>query len=187
MKRRIVLVMAMATTAGCASLFGIDEPQREECAGGACDDASLVDGGSRTDSALADTSQSDGDSETVADTSAPDQAVPTGIRCGDVAALSCAKKTVCCLSEGDGGASYACTASVDACAPGYAIECAGAKDCLPGDVCCHFHSATKCLHAGSCSGELVCDPSGDDCPVGKACDVPVIDLQETTPYLSCRP
>lgn len=173
--------MAIAISTGCASVFGIDEPTRDDCASGACEDASSARDG---DSAIADTSLSGGDAETVADTSAPDQTSPTGIRCGEGDTLFCSKKSVCCLSE-DAGASYACAASVDACAPNYAIECAAAKDCLPGDVCCHFHSGTKCLHAGSCSGDLVCDPQGNDCPAGKACNVPVIDLQETTSYFSC--
>jgi hypothetical protein len=168
---------------GCAAVFGIDEPQRDPCAGGACDEAGppdvdagpLIDGGAQ-----------DG-AGPVTDGAAPDRAAPAGLRCGDQDASYCAVGSVCCQSAGDSGPLYACSPAATGCGAGYSIACARSKDCRSAETCCHFHSAIKCVPSSACSGEIVCDPSASDCPAGKSCDVPLIDNGAPSAYLGCAP
>jgi hypothetical protein len=167
-----------ATAFGCAGLFGIDEPTRDPCAAGGCEDAEPIVDATAPDAAT-DAIAADSAVDSVAD-----HAAPTGLRCGDRDASYCTVPSFCCQTPDDAGALYTCV--FNACA-GYPIECATAKDCAAGNVCCHFHSGIKCVPPQACSGETVCDPSGADCPAGKACDVPLINADRPSPYLGCAP
>jgi len=186
---RLALIAGIAALAGCAAIFGIDDPARDPCADDACADA--LDGRDALDAredATADAGEAA--SEDAADESPPDTGQdaprpPNSIRCGDVAPTYCTGKTVCCESDdGDGGSRYACASEVTGCGAGYRIECSDPTRC-PGGVCCHFHSGMKCVPATACSGEIVCDPNANDCPIGDTCSVPLTNDGLNSPYLGC--
>jgi hypothetical protein len=183
--QQIAAVTFVLLLGGCAALFGIDEPEHDPCAEGGCADDSGANDTATIDAPAPDVSAPASD----ASDATPDQAAPVGIRCGGggFPTTWCSGKSICCQTDDDAGLpNYACTASIESCAPGYPIVCAGPKDCATGNVCCHFHSATKCVP--SCSEQQVCDPSVDaSCPSGKACNVPLIDNGQTSPYLGCAP
>jgi hypothetical protein len=184
----------------CNGVLGLNAPTLAECADG-CSDAATsgpdvtppgTDGAGAADGAVEaaapDAGSNDG-SPVCGDAIAPDSAA--GIFCGGgcFGSTYCTGATpVCCQTTTGGVTSYACAASEAACT-GYPIACADDDDCGGNDICCHFSSKITCDSTASCpSTGLVCRPSvADDCPSGKACDVPAVNAGVTSPYLLCAP
>jgi hypothetical protein len=198
-------IIAFSTAiAGCARLFGLDEPTLACESGGECPDASVPDsvpptrdasdGGERESAMDASLDGDEGDNGGMGDNGSPNgdasaeadaEAGPAGIRCGppDASPPYCTMGTVCCAElAADGGISFSCKGSCSA-PTGYTINCADSRNCDPLD-CCHESSGMFCRQ--SCPGALVCDPMYRACKT-KTCKAPLSILgQSSTAYLGCN-
>ncbi len=188
--------ISIATTiAGCARIFGLDEPTLA-CDGG----AECADAIGAQDSHLPALAASDGDNEdtgtnssldgadgddgnagpdaprTEGDASGDAETGPAGVRCGpkDASPPYCTIGTVCCGElAADGGISFSCKG----------INCADSRNCDPLD-CCHESGGIFCRP--SCPGTLVCDPVERKCQ-SHTCKVSLSILGESsTAYLGCN-
>jgi hypothetical protein len=161
------------------AVLGLDAPSLDSCANGACVDAAGNDGAV------------DARGDAIADASS-EKPVGVGVRCGggSFSESACAGQTpVCCQTNDDAGAAYACVANADACA-GYPISCATNNDCAGTSVCCHYSSHIKCVGQTTCANDsLVCEPDGaaDQCPAGWSCKVAAVNDGVTSPYFTCGP
>ena len=195
--RTWLLLASALAGAGCATAFGIDDPNYDPCAPDACVgaeagggtseggvDATLNDGATDAPSPDASLPSDGGAQEAEADAPFVE---PPGIKCG-ASGLRCTGATPFCCETLDGGPSYGCVASSAAC-PGYPIECATATDCTPNDGCCHFQSAMKCepLSVTNCPA-WACDPQlAGSCEAGKSCTVALLNGGQASPYTACTP
>jgi hypothetical protein len=191
--------VALGVSAGCASLFGIDDPPIDPCAGGGCADGSGVDvvASDATTDGGTEASPPDAVSDAPADAPANEGSPPPvgAIRCGGGAFKKtyCTDASICCASTDDAGApTFECVGASGCAAADYPIWCASAADCEAGESCCRYTSAMKCEPGSPCPGSggtVVCDPTVDGgCPSGKTCNGTVEDPRTdgSLPYTQCQ-
>lgn len=207
MRRALGFALGALVLGGCSGVLGMEAPTLDPCAQGGCADAPVVDVGVETGDGTVTTDAPaeapPGDVQADVQADAPhdgaacvDAAIPdagTGVRCGGGCwpVTFCTGTQVCCESTtGAGQTTFACVASESAC-NGYAIKCVNENDCGGSDVCCRFAAHMVCDNAANCPNpQLACIPgSSQDCPTGKACDVPLVldDGGVTSPYFTCHP
>jgi hypothetical protein len=192
---RVVLGFA-ALLAGCSAVLGLDAPTLATCFD-ACADAGFDSAPPTFTDGSVDATRDAADAADSApvclgdDASAANGGVACGGGCYGLRYCSNSSAPVCCQQTSDAGAtSYACTASEATC-PDYPIVCANDDDCTGSDICCYFTSKITCDTTARCQSDglgIICRPSvPDDCPTGKACNVPVVTNGVTSPYLMCEP
>ena len=114
----------------------------------------------------------------------PDGQPFEGVACnGDPNGACEAPASVCCLADsGD-----TCTLPQTLCT-GPRMQCDGAEDCNPGEVCCYIsgHGAL-CTEADMCGGgdQLMCHPGGTACANGLHC-CPLPGVGARSGYGVCR-
>jgi hypothetical protein len=181
-------MVSLTLVAGCTSVLGLDAPTLDPCVLKACGDATTdaADTGAVPD---AHDAGAEAAPSCVWDGAVPDGS-GTGIRCGGGCApvVYCTGATpVCCQSVDAGLTTFACTASEGTCA-GYSIDCVNENDCAGSDVCCHYSGHMVCAASCTSSADIACVPgSAQDCPEGKACDVPLVNEGVAVPYYACQP
>jgi hypothetical protein len=120
---------------------------------------------SSTSSSGATSSSSSGDAST---SSSSGTASTKSIHCRD---KTCTGDTICCAPT---AGEYTCQPrSSPSCGDNDIVECDGAKDCAPGQVCCQAGpggGAAAC-RTGSCpaGADTYCQPDDSACPAGKSC------------------
>ena len=213
LRRALPSAALLLSVAGCPAMFGIDEPLLDPCAKGGCTESDSGSPGKSPDSATtkdapigAEATPGDATAEDVAATDgAPEDESTTkdgseeddrtdgahaGVRCGTGGAGTAwcnYPAPVCCQTLDDAGVpAYGCVPSLGFCA-GTPIQCASARDCAGGELCCRYNSGIKC--EPSCANtNRVCDPSvAGSCPPGRACSVSLESAGLPPPYLECSP